>query len=762
LVFETGSDNERITELERQLDDIIDSQLNSVGGNENLSIDSTLGQRNDASGDAGGVRSNQPVIHNITEDDESGTPTGVFDKINLISSMIIVDHTSTPIDLRFIQGPAKDGSKIKITVKKDKVLVIKSGGNILTSSDITITDEEFFILVKHSETETGISGGAYKILKVGAAGYDTIQEEGISVTQRTVMNFIGATVTAVDNAIDNRTDITVTAGTSGLLSDLTIDVTKDWLGLGISNVGDLTGVTEIDMDGATATIVGVQRINLFQDTQLIESVSSGIEYVTANLQSHLFKSQNDNIAQFEEAAAGVLRLDMLDHAIKDAKDITFDVAATLTTSGAVPAIGFDSGSSSFIINFPTGAKIAISENNTIGSTEIFEDGIISNTLTADSDLFIGILGTSPPTVTGQFTNDATDVFVFSGGTARNLSDIPTIDAATTELDNLTTTSINAALLPNASSTLDFGSELLPWRIGHFREIEFPVTVGAPGPTTDTQISVNTSNNMAFNNSVNGGGFLYYFEGVNKWSMTSTQLSGDFILLQNSLVFNDSTTDPIGDGELTRNGTSMILQSSITQFQSDLNNSVDSGELSLLKIHLGTTIAEPLYQLNFKIDSFFGIKTHAQLQTIMKNPEEAGLLEFNILADGVENVNVFTIEGTEITANRTFVTFNTDARIASDLKFQAESGSTDLKIFPALNSLGIVVQDNTSFNVGSSGMIAIPIVNSLPASAVAADAEFGDHIGALGLFDNGVSALTLLARQIDGDWASVNLARDTLT
>ena len=170
MAFQTGSDNERIEELERQLDDIIDSQLTSVGGNESLSIDSTLGQRNDASGDAGGIRSNQPVIHNITENDASGAPTGVFDKINLISSMIIVDHTTTPIDLRFIQGPAKDGAKIKITVKKDKSLVIKSGGNILTSSDITVSDTEFFILVKHSFAETGITGGAYKILKVGTAG----------------------------------------------------------------------------------------------------------------------------------------------------------------------------------------------------------------------------------------------------------------------------------------------------------------------------------------------------------------------------------------------------------------------------------------------------------------------------------------------------------------------------------------------------------------------------------------------------------------
>jgi len=170
--FETGSDNEKIDELQRQLDDIIDSQISSVGGNEDISIDSTRGSRNDASGDAGGVRSNEPIIHQITDVDSSGSSTGVFDKINLISSMIIVDFVTPAVDmeLRFIQGTAKDGARIKITPKIGRTLIIKSGGDILTSNDITITDTEFYELVKHSETETGVTGGAYKIFLSSTGG----------------------------------------------------------------------------------------------------------------------------------------------------------------------------------------------------------------------------------------------------------------------------------------------------------------------------------------------------------------------------------------------------------------------------------------------------------------------------------------------------------------------------------------------------------------------------------------------------------------
>ena len=64
-----------------------------------------------------------------------------FDKINIITSMAIIDHTSTPITLRFIQGTVKIGARIKITPKIGKVINIEPGGNILTSSTITITDD---------------------------------------------------------------------------------------------------------------------------------------------------------------------------------------------------------------------------------------------------------------------------------------------------------------------------------------------------------------------------------------------------------------------------------------------------------------------------------------------------------------------------------------------------------------------------------------------------------------------------------------------
>lgn len=45
----------------------------------------------------------------------------------------------------------------------------------------------------------------------GGSGYATVQDEGIAVTVRAILNFIGATVTAADDAPNTRTNVTISA-----------------------------------------------------------------------------------------------------------------------------------------------------------------------------------------------------------------------------------------------------------------------------------------------------------------------------------------------------------------------------------------------------------------------------------------------------------------------------------------------------------------------------------------------------------------------
>jgi len=49
-------------------------------------------------------------------------------------------------------------------------------------------------------------------IDASSAGYQTVQEEGVGLTQRDTMNFIGAGITAADNAGQTRTDVTLDAG----------------------------------------------------------------------------------------------------------------------------------------------------------------------------------------------------------------------------------------------------------------------------------------------------------------------------------------------------------------------------------------------------------------------------------------------------------------------------------------------------------------------------------------------------------------------
>jgi len=276
--------------------------------------------------------------------------------------------------------------------------------------------------------------------------------------------------------------------------------------------------------------------------QINSEVLGGLK-ITAN---------NIEIARFVEVASGVYKLDMLNHSVKDAQDYTLDTSALFAIAGNSPAFAYDSASNRVILNHPTGDAIYVYENATIGTTIFKTDSVASNIITANDLLQLGVSGVTP-TVIGEFRSDGTDVTVYSGGQEVNLSDIVDGSGANTALDNLTTTAINQGLVPNSPGAFDLGSELLPWRIAHLREVEFVLDAAPPNAFSDTQISKNNSGHLAFNNSTVGGGFQYYFQGDNKWGMTSTTLTGDNIILQNSLVLNDFSSDPSFNGEFVRDG-----------------------------------------------------------------------------------------------------------------------------------------------------------------------------------------------------------------
>lgn len=552
---------------------------------------------------------------------------------------------------------------------------------------------------------------------------------------------------------------------SGNLSDLVIDVTKDWSLNGILNVGALAGITGITGTGSSVVISGIETYDFFQSGQSIQNKANpdgGVLYNVNDLQSHIFRAGTDEIARFEETTANIFRLNMREHSIKDTKDIAFNVGSTNSVAGSTPGIGYDTLSSRLILNVPSGTHLAISENSVVGSTVIRDNEIESDLITSNVSLLLGI-NPATPTVSGQFTNNGVDTFVFSGGAVRNFSNIQLGISATTELDNLTTTSINAALLPNTSSTLDFGSELLPWRIGHFREIEFPVNSSVPSGSTDTQISKNASGNMAFNNEVSGGGYLWYFQGVNKWNMTPTLLSGDFILLQNSLTFNDSTTDPVGDGEITRNGNTVKLFASDFELRNTLAGAVNKPNIILYKNDPDANNGDEIGSLRFDGNNSSEIQTqYAQILAGIGDVSDFGILSLRVRGDNSGLTTGLQLEGDDNISNRSYLTVN--ARINSGLGFGFDGvGSLVAKISPlsASTTLGIVVQDNVSFTVGSEGILACPTLNNTPPTSDAGmDGDLGTHKGAHGLYVTSTSTVLFVMKAPDGHWYGNSWLRQT--
>lgn len=62
---------------------------------------------------------------------------------------------------------------------------------------------------------TGPAGPAGATGATGPPGFGTVQDEGVALTQRSIVNFTGAGVTATDDAANSRTVVTIAGSTAG-------------------------------------------------------------------------------------------------------------------------------------------------------------------------------------------------------------------------------------------------------------------------------------------------------------------------------------------------------------------------------------------------------------------------------------------------------------------------------------------------------------------------------------------------------------------
>ena len=171
MTFESDSNLKRIRGLEKEVNVLRDQLIYTPGTNDLSMVFGNLGQRNAAHGVLTGLEAIQPITHYLTDVNNSGTPTGDFDKINIMSSNVLIDRVGfTNLELKYIQKTANNGQRIAaLTVKVGKTLTLQTGGDLAITSDI-ILDENTLVYLVYSEdignkyrvltSSSGVSSGA--------------------------------------------------------------------------------------------------------------------------------------------------------------------------------------------------------------------------------------------------------------------------------------------------------------------------------------------------------------------------------------------------------------------------------------------------------------------------------------------------------------------------------------------------------------------------------------------------------------------------
>lgn len=155
-------------------------------------------------------------IVRVTIDDTSLLVNG--DKVNITSTtnfnlnnatIIVTGATTFTYDL---------GTPASLTPESNGI--VQRGNIVMPDDQDLILDSTITPLgtaIANFSFDNTILGGGWRlnsstVSSAGSVGYDTIQDEGTPVTQRAIMNFIGAGVQVVDNPGQNRSEITITTG----------------------------------------------------------------------------------------------------------------------------------------------------------------------------------------------------------------------------------------------------------------------------------------------------------------------------------------------------------------------------------------------------------------------------------------------------------------------------------------------------------------------------------------------------------------------
>lgn len=459
---------------------------------------SNSGNRDAAHGPLTGLEVVAPMVHFLTG--------ASFDQITILSSNIIIDRVgATALNLKTILNTPNDGVFVKaLTVKAGKTLTLKTGGNLDITADIALTDRDVCYLVYSQDI-----GNKYRV-----------------ITSK------GST------------------GAGSLWSTITIDVTKDMAGFGLSN---LNFIEFVNSDGK------IRQIQATIGTGMIFDVGTLANPILP-AEGYFFKINGQQMIQISPTniitgvnvipQVGSLQLGSSVNSWFNAyiTNIILDSAGnySIFKDNATPNMDFD---------VPSGAGFKWAVNGVIKMyLDIGGDSFHAKYLWSDGGYMI--LNASfgvDPTVNGEILRNGTDIKVFSGGAVRNLSLVGAY--ANQSLSNLTNpTSINQDLLAAASQNIGSSSKF--WNAAFITTMNFSTSVSITIPSNNMEFSIPTGKEYIFN--ING---VTKFA-VDTSNFLASNLDAQFNSVQGLLfaAFANGGVDPFANGMFELNGTNMKVMS----------------------------------------------------------------------------------------------------------------------------------------------------------------------------------------------------------
>jgi len=624
-------------------------------------------------------------------------------------------------------------------------------------------------ITQNSTTAFEITWPSELVNPPSANAYSTLD----SVTVIVFRTNDGGTTVRVGNTVTTST----TTGAS-TLSDITINVTKNWEGFGITNLGGIT--MNDDINFSTVDAINIDRLRFVfnsgapsstSDPSIFLDSSSNMVFNVNTLLDISFKALNVEIAKFTEAATGVYLLDMSDHYIDNIESTRYsDDQGAVTFASTQPAIGYDSIDSQFKFNTPTSTAFQFTVDNVdimriTNSAMTFQTNfqiICVPSLTSVAGINVGgIAGDvlSPAngdihynSSTGTFRFYQAGEYVELGGSGTQTPWESNIDAATFDLTGLDRLLFNqtageslvttdTGITSDAIGTMDFnippGTQynFFIEGISKFSISETVVTSQSlfSKDTTDTLGAAGLSWFSAHIDRITMGGFETFIENVGVISFLDTAQS---ISSTGTDMFFDL---PTADAFTFRINSVEVFQIQAEQFEMKRDSTVVTGEpatLSLRKLADSINTGIEIAEINFQT----GITTATTWANISGGPIDAsgtdnGFIRLNVRANN-GLISALSILGDD-----------------NNQRFQMIcSGTSQFRIQPAFDRMGYFVTPQVtdfSLNLGTAGSIEIPIISDGSPSLTDLNQAFGAFDGAIGhdIFDG-----TLYIRTSSTEWS----------